>query len=101
MAVQAQTLTTLTEFSGTNGSSPLGLIQGFDGNFYGTTLSGGTQNSGTAFKITSAGVLTMVHTFCSGPNSCLDGYWPEGRLTQASNGDFYGTADLGGRAVRG
>src|SRR5690348_16890092 len=65
MASQAQTLTTLADFDGTNGSYPLGLIQGFDGNFYGTTLDGGTANLGTAFKITPAGVLTTVHNFCS------------------------------------
>ena len=46
-ASQAQTLTTLADFNGTNGGYPLGLIQSFDGNFYGTTLSGGTQNWGT------------------------------------------------------
>jgi uncharacterized repeat protein (TIGR03803 family) len=100
MASQAQTLTTLFDFNGTNGSYPLGLIQGFDGNFYGTTLSGGTQGWGTAFKITSAGKLTTLHSFCS-TGSCLDGGWPEGRLTQASNGDFYGPTDLGGTGNAG
>jgi len=43
MASHAQTLTTLADFNGANGAFPLGLIQGFDGNFYGTTLNGGTQ----------------------------------------------------------
>lgn len=94
IASQAQTLTTLATFNGTDGANPLGLIQGFDGNFYGTTLGGGTQNEGTAFKMTSAGVLTTLHTFCL--TGCLGGWWPEGRLTQASNGSFYGPTDTGG-----
>ena len=95
MASQAQTLTTLAVFNETDGANPLGLIQGFDGNFYGTTLDGGTQNVGTAFKVTPTGVLTTLHSFCSEAN-CLDGSYSEGRLTQASNGNFYGPADFGG-----
>src|SRR5690242_4542728 len=78
ITVQAQTLTTLTNFDGSNGSQPVGLIQGFDGNFYGTTLFGGAQNSGTAFRVTPNGVLTTLHGFCSDSN-CLDGSYPEGR----------------------
>ena len=92
---QAQTLTTLATFNGTNGANPLGLIQGFDANFYGTTLEGGPQNWGTAFKITAAGVLTTLHNFCS-EVSCADGGWPEGRMTEARNGDIYGPTDQGG-----
>lgn len=94
IASQAKTLTTLAAFNGANGAIPLGLIQGFDGNFYGTTLEGGAQNYGTGFKMTPAGVLTTLHSFCSA--GCADGGWPEGRLTQASDGDFYGPTDLGG-----
>jgi uncharacterized repeat protein (TIGR03803 family) len=100
MASQAQTLTTLADFNGTNGAIPLGLIQGFDGNFYGTTLEGGTQNEGTTFKMTPTGVLTTLHISCS-EGSCLDGGWPEGRLTQATNGNFYGPTDLGGTGNSG
>ena len=99
MAPQAQNLTTLADFNGTNGSGALGLIQGFDGNFYGTTLDGGTQNVGTVFKMTPAGVLTTLHSFCS--TGCLDGNYPEGRITQASNGDFYGPTDFGGTTGAG
>ena len=92
---QAQTLTTLADFNGTNGASPRGLIQGFNGNFYGTTLDGGTQDLGTAFKMTPTGVLTPLHSFCTEAN-CLDGSYSEGRLAQASNGNLYGPADFGG-----
>jgi len=100
IASRSQTLTTLATFNGTNGSQPLGLIQGFDGNFYGTALSGGTVNLGTAFKITPAGVLTTVHNFCS-MAGCLDGSWPEGRVTQATDGNFYGPTDNGGTGNAG
>src|ERR1022692_4847153 len=65
------TLTTLHSFDLTDGANPgAGLIQATDGNFYGTTYSGGANNSncasgacGTVFKITPAGTLTTLHTF--------------------------------------
>lgn len=54
---RAQTITTLTNFNGTNGAYPLGtLVEGSDGNFYGTTSSGGTNgvfSDGTIFKVTA------------------------------------------------
>jgi uncharacterized repeat protein (TIGR03803 family) len=75
----------------TDGFSPYaGLVQGTDGNFYGTTLSGGTGFSGTIFKVTPAGVLTTLHSFCFSPG-CTDGSNPYAGLIQASNGNFYGT----------
>jgi uncharacterized repeat protein (TIGR03803 family) len=47
-------LTSLYSFTGTNdGTNPdAGLVQGSDGNFYGTTESGGTNNLGTVFQFT-------------------------------------------------
>ena len=69
-----------------------GLIQGTDGNFYGTTLGGGTGVSpGTVFQITSGGVLTTLHSF-----SGLDGTEPFAGLVQHTNGTFYGTTNAGG-----
>jgi len=100
IVANAQTLTTMATFDGTNGSQPLGLIQGFDGNFYGTTLQGGTTNWGIAFKMTPAGVLTTVHNFCS-MAGCLDGSWPEGRMTQATDGNIYGPTDNNGTGGAG
>ena len=46
------TFTTLASFDGTNGASPeAGLVQGADGNFYGTTTYGGTNGYGTVFRL--------------------------------------------------
>src|ERR1035438_2530821 len=57
--------TTLHSFPGfPNGRFPYaGLVQGSDGNFYGTTSSSGPYNSGTAFKISTNGVLTTLYSF--------------------------------------
>jgi uncharacterized repeat protein (TIGR03803 family) len=76
----------------TDGSTPEGaLALGSDGNLYGTTYSGGANNDGTVFKLTTAGVLTTLHSF-----SGTDGTNPYGGLVLASNGNFYGTTYLGG-----
>jgi uncharacterized repeat protein (TIGR03803 family) len=93
------TLTTLYSFCSqancADGENPLGaLVQGTDGNFYGTTFAGGASNDGTVFKITPGGSLTTLHTF-----SGADGANPLGDLVQsASNGNFYGVASAGGNA---
>jgi uncharacterized repeat protein (TIGR03803 family) len=48
----------------TDGSSPRGsLITGTDGNYYGLTYTGGSNLSGTLFKITPAGVFTVLSQF--------------------------------------
>jgi uncharacterized repeat protein (TIGR03803 family) len=73
-----------------------GLIQGTDGNLYGTTESGGANGCGTVFKITASGAETVLYSFCAQNHSTMDGYAPYAGLVQATNGDFYGTTDLGG-----
>jgi uncharacterized repeat protein (TIGR03803 family) len=79
----------------TDGSVPNGILQGTDGNFYGTTRTGGSAGQGTAFKITPAGVLSVLHTFCS-QSSCTDGQRPEAGLVQGTDGNLYGTTVAGG-----
>jgi uncharacterized repeat protein (TIGR03803 family) len=96
----AGTLTTLYNFcSGENCSDGVvlyaGLVQAKDGNFYGTTYLGGAHNGGTVFKITPAGTLTTLYSFCSQTN-CTDGSSPRGRLVEAGDENFYGTTSLGG-----
>ncbi len=86
-------LTVLVSFNGANGIEPYGgsLIQGTDGNFYGTTYIGGGFGYGTVFKMTPAGALTTLVSF-DGTNG-IEPYY----LTQGSDGNFYGTTNGGGR----
>jgi uncharacterized repeat protein (TIGR03803 family) len=82
----------------TDGATPVaGLIQGSDGNLYGTTRSGGAYGYGTVFKITPAGVETVLYSFFGG----LDGIGPSGGLIQGSDGNFYGTTNEGGQCQVG
>jgi uncharacterized repeat protein (TIGR03803 family) len=93
---------TLVSFNGTNGAAPyyMSLIWGSDGNAYGTTSTGGAYDVGTVFKITPAGVLTTLYSFCVKTN-CPDGAFPQASLVQAPNGDFYGTTEGGGKNFQG
>jgi uncharacterized repeat protein (TIGR03803 family) len=85
------TFTTIYSFSGQDdGASPISreaLVQGSDGNFYGTTSTSGPSGSaGTVFKITSAGTLTTLHGF----NDSEGGANPDSGLVKDSAGVFYG-----------
>ena len=68
-----------------------GLLQGSDGSFYGTTLSGGGSGLGTVFRVTSSGVLTTLASFNGG-----NGSRPSAALTQGRDGNLYGTTPFGG-----
>lgn len=70
-----------------------GLVQGNDGNFYGTSQEGGAYSRGTIFKITPSGTLKTLYSFCSQTN-CPDGAYPYAGLVQANNGNFYGTTPI-------
>jgi uncharacterized repeat protein (TIGR03803 family) len=90
-----------------DGMAPQGaLVQGTNGDFYGTTTSGGANpgvtlnGGGTVFKITPTGVLTTLHSFCA-ENGCTDGYFPYAGLVQATNGNLYGTTENGGTSGDG
>jgi len=83
----------------TDGAEPFsGLVQGSDGNLYGTTDGGGTNGMGTVFKITTAGVLTTLYSFCAQAN-CSDGAYAYAGLAQGSDGNFYGTTEQGGTST--
>jgi uncharacterized repeat protein (TIGR03803 family) len=86
MAQPAGTFTVLHAFEGVDGSTPVSVLQATDGNFYGTTASGGpAPSSGTVFRMTPAGDLAVLHTF-----SGTDGL-PPNSLIQAADGNLYGT----------
>ena len=73
------------------------LIQGADGNFYGTTYYGGANSflqGGTAFRMTTSGNVTVLHSF--GASGSHDGTNPSAALIQGADGNFYGTTYDGG-----
>src|SRR5580700_9792650 len=73
LASPAQTYKVVLSFDGTDGTAPYSpLVQGVDGNLYGTASNGGTHNNGTFFKVTPSGTITTLYSFCSQP-SCADG----------------------------
>ena len=97
VAAQAQTLTTLVNFDGTNGDKPQyeALIEGTDGNFYGVTYQGGANGLGTVFKMTPAGVATVLYNMADTDDLYHDAR-PTSSLLQASDGNLYGTTSKGG-----
>ena len=82
-----------------DGSSPLGLVQGSDSNFYGTTLYGGVGDYGTVFRISPSGSYSNLFSFTGGTGT-INGVFPFG-LVQSSDGNFYGTTSQGGTGVDG
>ncbi len=88
------TFTVLHTFnSNTEGITTVGsFVQGIDANFYATASTGGTYGSGTIFKMTSSGTVTVLKHL----NGTTDGKTPKGNLLQAPDGNFYGMTYYGG-----
>ena len=89
-------LTTLHSFDFSDGDSPIGgLVQGLDGNLYGTTANGGIvclgSGCGTVFGITLEGTLATLHNF-----DVTDGSQPFSGMFRGNDGNFYGTTSYGG-----
>lgn len=85
----------LYSFAGgsSDGSYPrAGVALDANGNLYGTTYSGGTANDGTVFKVTPAGVETILHSFRGSP----DGANPVNTVTLDAKGNIYGMTFYGG-----
>jgi uncharacterized repeat protein (TIGR03803 family) len=80
------------------GYAATGLVQASDGNFYGTTEFGGTNNKGTVFKVTPSGLETPLYSFGSNANDVAAGFSP---LVEGSDGSFYGVSANGGASNRG
>jgi uncharacterized repeat protein (TIGR03803 family) len=93
-------LTVLYNFGSIQGDGrgpEAGLVQGGDGNFYGSTTMGGASNYGTLFKITPGGAYTQLYSF-----PVVNGVFsqfPEPSLVQHTNGFFYGTTEFGGTGL--
>jgi len=71
------------------------LIQASDGNYYGTTLSGGSRGDGVLFRLNAVNGENVLYEFGSGSNSAWE---PEAGLVQGSDGNLYGVtfAGMGG-----
>jgi uncharacterized repeat protein (TIGR03803 family) len=83
--------------TGTDGNGAVGgLTLGTDGNFYGTTVSGGPSNLGTIFKVTPSGTLITppLHSF-----NGSDGAFPTAPPIQGRDGNFYGVTTQGGTFI--
>ena len=77
------------------GTQPGQMVEGSDGNLYGTTVFGGTHSAGVLFRIAKNGTgFRVLHTFCS-LTRCADGANPVG-VTAGPDGNVYGAAILGG-----
>ncbi|HTT04784.1 MAG TPA: choice-of-anchor tandem repeat GloVer-containing protein [Steroidobacteraceae bacterium] len=70
------------------------LIQGSDGNFYGTTFQGGTNGLGTVFEVTPTGAESVLYSLSGSSNSYAG-------LVQDGAGNFYGTTYYGGSSGLG
>lgn len=90
--IATQTFSTVYSFSGGNDGGDVlsGLIEA-GGYFYGTTFSGGQYSSGTVFKMSLSGDITVLYSFTGG----ADGDGPEG-IILGSDGYFYGGTQNGG-----
>ena len=89
--------TTLYSFGSRNDDAirpDANLIQGSDGNFYGTSATGGASGEGTVFRITPAGVETVLVSFAGGAGG--EPASPAGGLIEGADGNFYGTTRAGG-----
>jgi len=93
VTLPAQTFTSLYSFDGTDGAFPLaGLVQGTNGELYGTANTGGANGDGTVFSLTpSSGAFSVLHSFDG-----TDGESPSAGLVLGTNGIFYGTTYNGG-----
>jgi uncharacterized repeat protein (TIGR03803 family) len=84
----AGVFTELFVFDGSDGANPdAGLTLAVDGNFYGTSFTGGSAEYGVLFKITPSGTYTALHEF----EGSADGELPSAPPIQASDGNLYGT----------
>ena len=94
LAAPGVTFSTLYSFTGaTDGANPNGLMQETNGNFYGTTQSGGVNSAGTLFQMTPSGAVTTLLLFNGAAGG---GYFSTAGLVQGADGCLYGTTQNGG-----
>src|SRR5579863_7521036 len=94
MMAYSQTYSVVHNFTGSDGvggQQTMSLVQGQDGNLYGTSFAGGVDSAGTVYKIAPNGAVSILHSFNSN-----DGAGPVGGLVLSMDGNFYGTTSVGG-----
>jgi len=99
MSTPSGAIKEIFHFDGKNGATPYGpLVQDLAGNFYGTTFSGGKNDTGVVFKITPKGAYKKLFDFDSLPQQATNnsGAWPTAGLTLGADGNLYGVAAQGG-----
>ena len=90
--------TVLYEFKGgADGANPEAALILIGGNLYGTTFAGGASNAGTVFEVSVHGKEKVLYSF----TGHADGTNPEATLVQDTNGNLYGTTNLGGTEDHG
>jgi uncharacterized repeat protein (TIGR03803 family) len=82
---------------GTDGAEPVGGVV-FDstGNFYGTTLLGGTYGNGTVYEGSPSGkgfITRVIYSFSADPTDAVN---PAAGVTVDAQGNLYGTTSFGG-----
>jgi uncharacterized repeat protein (TIGR03803 family) len=82
---------------GADGANPNALVRSANGSFYGTAQNGGTNSSGTVFRLAPGGAVLPLYSFTGGG----DGATPFAALAQGPDGDLYGTAYQGGTSDNG
>lgn len=88
--------TVLRHFADLTGSQPAGaLARDAAGVLYGTTVNGGTNGLGTVYKLTTAGVHTLLASF-TGEIGATSGSAMRGGLVAGTDGLFYGVTSSGG-----
>ena len=86
----------IANLTGANAYPQGNLIQGVNGNLYGTSYgNAGSNEYGTVFEVTTTGTVSTLYTFCSQAN-CVDGSFPAAGLFLANDLNFYGTTTSGG-----
>ena len=69
------------------------------GNLHGTTLGGGAnmndEGGGTVFRLSNAGSLKVLHSFCA-KIDCDDGADPVGGVIMDANGNLFGATQISG-----
>ncbi len=90
-------VTTFHNFSAADGTgATFGLLKASDGNFYGTTDSGGNSGKGTVYKVTPDGTFSVLHSFVNdSTTNVLEGSSPT-VLIQGADGNLYGLCGGGG-----